>query len=91
MFLRFAAAATLFLALLVLVKEENVLQRAGLVGSCQQVATPYGNWGEWWACRSGRISGRTDLTKRSCDRIGVARGLEYWRCPATVASSRARL
>ena len=86
--LRIAITAGLIALSLAVAKDEHVLQRAGLLGTCEHVATPVGNWGEWWACDDGRLSGRADLTTRSCQRLGVAVGREYWRCPESLQQSR---
>lgn len=87
--LRFAVATAVGLALLVGAKEGGVVDRAGLLGTCKLVATPYGDWGEWWACRDGKLADAADLSTRSCQRIGFAAGYEYWRCPASLSQSRA--
>lgn len=80
--LRIAAAAAALLALLVGAKEGKVVDRAGLLGTCERVVTPTGNWGEWWACRDGKLADAADLSTRSCERVGAAAGYQYWRCPA---------
>ncbi len=88
---RIAAAAACLAVALSVGKSEHVLERARLLGTCERVATPAGNWGEWWACRAGRLSGHADLSTRSCERIGTAFGREYWRCPASLTQSEARI
>jgi hypothetical protein len=85
--LRIFAAAICVAAALVAVKNERLIQRAGLSGSCWAVSTPPGQSGEWRACQPGRLAGRPDLSRRSCTKQGLSGRLEYWRCPAPVESS----
>jgi hypothetical protein len=87
--LKILIAAALVAVSLTVVKDERVLRRAGLLSTCEHVPTPAQSWGEWWACKSGRLSGNADLSSRSCVRVGVAVGREYWRCPESLAQSRA--
>ena len=87
--IRILATAALSAALLVLVQEQDVLHRAGLLGSCAQIAAPAGSWGEWWACEAGALTGSSDLSGRSCERMGRRAGYEYWRCPAALVQARA--
>jgi hypothetical protein len=82
-------AAALASAVVAVAKDDHVMERAGLLSSCAQVTTPSGSWGEWWACRAGRLSGNADLSTRSCVRMGTAAGREYWRCPESLQASRA--
>jgi hypothetical protein len=63
-----------------------VLERARLTGSCSAVAAPAGDPAAWQACRSGRLEGRPDLTRRSCTSKSIVGDVEYWRCPAPVAA-----
>ena len=87
--LRLAAATALVLAAFVGAKEAGVVDRAGLLGTCKLVVTPSGNWGEWWACRDGKLADAADLSTRSCERMGFAAGYDYWRCPAPLSQARA--
>ena len=89
--LRFAAVIFVGLAVLVGAKEGRVVDRAGLLGKCEHVATPAGNWGEWWACRDGKLAQASDLSSKSCQRVGAAAGYEYWRCPASIEQGRGAL
>jgi hypothetical protein len=89
--LRFAVITAVALAVLVGAKEGKVVDRANLLGTCERVATPSGNWGEWWACRDGKLAQAADLSTKSCERVGSAGGYDYWRCPASLAQGRAPL
>jgi hypothetical protein len=85
--LRVAVFAALIAAALVGAKRYDLFARAGLAGSCSVVATPAGQTGEWRACTAGRLAGLPDLRRNACTRQGIARGVEFWRCPAPVRSS----
>ena len=86
--LRFAAALAIGIALLVGAKEGNVVDRAGLLGTCEHVSTPATSWGEWWACRDGKLADAADLRSKSCVAMGSAAGYDYWRCPAALRQDR---
>jgi hypothetical protein len=85
---RIALVTVVVGCLLVAVSKGSLLERVGLLGSCQAVAAPPGDEAEasWQACRAGRLEGRPDLRRDSCKRAGIAHGLEYWRCPAPVSA-----
>lgn len=72
------------------VKDGRVLERAGLTGSCEPVATPKGQTGFWQACRPGKLEGQPDLSRRSCTPGGISGDVAYWRCPTKVESSPVR-
>lgn len=79
---RIVVVAALVAALLVVARQERLFQRAGIVGSCQIVASPVGDSAVWRACREGWLTGSPSLLGDSCTyelRVG---GYEYWRCPA---------
>ena len=86
---KIALAAALLAATLHGVKEERVLERAGLFGSCSAVATAPSEPGGWMACRSGRLSGYPDLSRDSCKLGGTRASIVYWRCPEGVVASQA--
>lgn len=77
--------AVLLGAALVVVKQERLLEKAGLVGYCQVARAPQGDDGEWHACYEGLMSGYPNLVKDSCTREGRRPGVEYWRCPVPLA------
>jgi hypothetical protein len=80
--------ACLIFALMVAVKDGRLLHVAGLTGSCAAVARlADGEVVE--GCKPGRLEGRPDLTKRNCTTAGTRDNVEYWRCPADLASSQA--
>ena len=89
MLLKIAAYTLAAFALMLAVKDGRVLAEAGLVGSCSAVRAPAGDAFDWQACRPGRLEGRPDLARKSCTSRGVVDGVEFWRCPAAVDSSRA--
>jgi hypothetical protein len=69
-------------------KEEQLFEKAGLVGRCQLVRAPAGDEGEWRACSEGLMSGFPSLVKDSCTRESRSSGYEYWRCPVPLSRSR---
>ena len=88
--LRILLVAALIAAALVAVKQQHVLQRAGLLGSCTVVTSPPHDAGEWHACKGGRLSGPPDLSRDSCKSYGLQGSFEYWRCPAHIERSPIR-
>jgi hypothetical protein len=83
---RVAVAAAVILAAMILVKDRSVLERTGLLSSCAAVAAPPGDVNFWEACRPGRLEGRPNLMRRSCQSMRVAGRVEYWRCPAPIGT-----
>ena len=67
-------------ALMAAVKDGRVLHATGMTGSCN-VVTLNTDGTQLAACRSGRLEGAPDLTRRGCTNAGVAGGTMYWRCP----------
>jgi len=43
--------------------------------------------GYWEACRPGKLEGRPNLKRKSCEPVGLAGGVEYWRCPSPIDSA----
>ena len=86
--LRIWLMAMLAAALIVVVHDQGVLHRAGLVGYCTSSPRPAGTSGVWRACEKGVLDGRPDLTRQSCRRRRQSGPVEYWSCPARVVSGR---
>jgi hypothetical protein len=74
--------AMLAAALLVVVRNTDLLHATGLLHSCSTVPAPSGRHGSWHACRKGLLNGRADLSGQACHSEGHAGSREYWRCPA---------
>ena len=85
---RIALVTIAVAAVLVAVSRGGLLERVGLVGSCREVAAPRHAEGVWQECRAGRLEGRPDLRRDSCESAGIYRGLEYWQCPERVSAAR---
>ena len=83
---RILIVSALIAVSLYVVKENGYLARAGLMGYCTSAPTPVGTDGSWRACHSGRLSGRPSLSVDACEPRGRLAGVEYWRCPAAVAT-----
>jgi hypothetical protein len=67
-------------------KDGNLLRRAGLVGSCAAVSAPASDQ-TLQRCRKGRLDGYPDLQKKSCESIYFRGGYQYWRCAAPIVVS----
>ena len=83
---RAAVTITAAVATMLVLKDGQVLQQAGLVSSCSVVASYDGKPGFWQACRPGRLEGRPDLSRMSCASAGLRANVEYWRCQAQIGS-----
>ena len=84
--LRFIVAAAIIGALLVYAKQERLLDRAGIVGSCVALTSPAPLDRQWWECRPGELTGYPSLAKDGCSR-GILRGeVRYWLCPTALAA-----
>jgi hypothetical protein len=86
---RAATIVLLGLALLVTMKDGRALRDTGLIASCTSVTAPVGEAGYWEACRPGRLEGRPNLKRQSCESVGRAADVEYWRYPSPVESAPA--
>lgn len=86
MLLKIVLIAALLGSGLFVAKEERVFERAGLVGYCTVVQPPPGADGQWHGCVEGLMTGYPNLVKDSCTRESRRPGVEYWRCPAPLAS-----
>jgi hypothetical protein len=85
---RIAVAAVFIASLLALAKQQHVLDRAGLLGSCTSLTDPAPHDTVWWACKPGSITGSPDRSGDGC-KEGDTRGeVRYWLCPATLVAGR---
>jgi hypothetical protein len=82
--LRIWLIAMLAAAVLLTVKDQDVLHRAGLLGYCTTTTAPLGVKGSWRACEKGKLDGRPDLSRQSCRRQGMSGTVEFWSCPAKI-------
>jgi hypothetical protein len=83
---RIVLVGVLVFAAMVAIKDGRILRTTGLTGSCS-VVQRVADGGEVDACRPGKLEGRPDLSKRGCTAAGATGTLEYWRCPASIASA----
>ena len=79
--LKVFAVAILLVSVMYGVKERGLLDRTGLLGTCEVVAQATTEEGEWLACRGGRLSGTPDLARDSCRKGVTRKGVTYWYCP----------
>lgn len=82
--LRILIAAALIVVAMAVIKDGRALEQTGVLSSCEAVAAPEGRSGYWVACRAGKLEGRPNLSRRSCESKGVEGGVEYWRCPSPI-------
>ena len=82
---RVVAVGVLIFALMVVVKDGRVLRQLGLTGRCSPVLT-FADGTQLEACRAGKLAGKPDMSGQGCRDAGARAALEYWRCPAAVAS-----
>ena len=90
MVLRFAVVAAVIAGALGLVQQKQVLQNAGLFGSCSQVATPAGQSGVWQECVFGKFTGILGLSRGLCTRVQHSIARDVWRCPTALESNKTR-
>jgi hypothetical protein len=83
---RVAVAAAAIVAAMILVKDRRILEHTGLLSSCTAVAAPPGDFNFWEACKPGKLEGRPNLVRRSCESVRVVGRVEYWRCPALIST-----
>jgi hypothetical protein len=83
---RIVVAAAMIVAAMFLVKDRSMLERTGVLSSCAAVAAPPGDFSFWEACKPGKLEGRPNLARRSCESIRMVGRVEYWRCPAPIGS-----
>jgi hypothetical protein len=85
---RIVIAAAIIGSLLAYAKEQDVLDRAGILGSCAPLTAAAPDDSQWWECRPGELTGYPDLSQDGCNR-GAKRGeVRYWLCPTTLVASR---
>jgi hypothetical protein len=91
MLMRITLVAALIAVALVVVRQQRLLQNAGLIGYCSQVVTPAGKTGFWHECRPGKITGTPGLPLGPCKLIRhQSDDVDVWRCPTELAANSAR-
>lgn len=90
MVLRFVIFAAVIASALAIVQQRGVLQNAGLVGHCSEVATPAGKSGVWHECVAGKLTGTPGLSLSSCTRVSHSTERDVWRCPVALESNAIR-
>ena len=88
--IKLVVVAVLIAAALVTVKRENLVERSGVVSSCNEVAAPAGDDGSWVSCREGILTGYPSLGGDSCELRARTKDRQVWRCPAPIATSWTR-
>jgi len=79
--LRIVTVGAVLIALMFAVKDEQLLQRAHLVGYCSTLVRGT-DGSEWRSCVPGKIAGRPGLVLDGCTDVGRHGNAEIWGCPA---------
>ena len=87
MFFRIFLVGASIVTLLVLAKERQWFEQAGLLGRCAVVAAPPGDGGQWWSCEEGLLSGYPRLDADGCTIQNRPAAREVWRCPVPLESA----
>lgn len=85
---RILFAAAMIASVLALAKQERMVERTGLFGSCSGLTAPAPEGGQWLECRPGRLTGYPDLSQDSCTRRGLRGESRYWICPTALVAAR---
>ena len=83
--LRIVAVGAVLIAMMITVKDHQVLQRAHLIGYCSTLATA-ADGSEYRSCFPGHVSGRPGLLLDGCTDFGRHGKAEIWGCPAQIAN-----
>jgi hypothetical protein len=84
---RIILVAALIVSALALAKQNHWFEKAGIVGTCVEVAAPYGDEAQYWSCEQGVLTGFPSLRHNACDPHGVSAGRQLWRCPTPLVSA----
>ncbi len=90
MVVRIVLVGAVLAAALSFVRQQDVLQNAGLIGYCSRVVTPAGQDGVWHECHSGTITGTPELSLKSCSRVLHNEDRDLWRCETELESNDVR-
>ncbi len=85
---RYGLAAALTVSGVAFVHSQNVLDRAGLLGSCTALSVAAPNGGQWLECRPGALTGYPDLSRDACSRAAMRGEVSYWLCPTPLVAAR---
>lgn len=85
---RYGLAAALTVSGIGFVHNQNVLDRAGLLGSCTALTAAAPNDGQWLECRPGTLTGYPDLSQDACSRSTMRGEVRYWLCPTPLVAAR---
>ncbi|MBM3678789.1 MAG: hypothetical protein FJW96_13070 [Actinobacteria bacterium] len=90
MLLRIVLVGALLIAAMVYVKQDRVLSKIGLVGTCVP-SLPAANAdraqrrAQWWSCGEGAITGYPGLEAQSCKSAGRVGNRELWYCATPIS------
>jgi hypothetical protein len=91
MILRIILIGTVAAGLLVFAKQDRVLARVGIVGTCVPSLPAAGSTStqrraQWWSCSEGTVMGYPSLELKSCHSGGFYGKRELWYCQQPIAS-----
>jgi hypothetical protein len=84
---RILLVAAVIVSLLAFAKKNEWFERAGVVGTCTEIAAPRGDEAQWWSCKQGVLTGYPSLRRDSCDPQGTRSQRQFWRCTTPLTSS----
>jgi hypothetical protein len=88
MLLKILIVGAVAIGVMAAIKDGRVLKDAGLLSTCNAVATSSKSDPNLMKCTKGKLDGFPDLTNKSCTLIAVGKHHEVWRCAAPVVSSQ---
>jgi hypothetical protein len=73
----------LLIGALAILQQQQVVQRAGVVGRCTEVRAPVrdARGAQWWSCSEGLVTGYPSLVKDNCSIEIRTSDRQVWRCP----------
>jgi hypothetical protein len=85
-FVKILLVGVAIVALMAVVQQRHLAQKAGLTGTCWSVEAPSGNGGSWYACKQGILTSFPSLESKGCSSVGLVNHDEVWKCTAPVVS-----
>jgi hypothetical protein len=69
---------------LAVAQRQHWFEQAGFVGGCSLAPTPPGEFGQWWSCKEGVLTGYPSLIRDNCSLKVVTGARQVWRCPQPI-------
>ena len=88
MFFRIAFVGIAIVALMVVARNQQWAQRAGVTGHCTATQAPASQpSGAWYVCKQGVLTGFPSLEGDSCFSAGLVQHQEVWQCPEPLVAT----